>query len=275
MVGEARQAGLPKPHGPMEFNSMYLFRLRGITSAVAILFFGFQGCGHHAAQVAAHSKVQPALLVWQTDIHADDGPSPLLETITSVLTEGHRIWRITHYPPDPTTSTVNEFDLYDVDAESFQPIRSVMQTPEFRLEITFAPDAATLRRVDKDGSSVERIPLSKPVMPEGPGSTVFLAGLPLKEGFTTEFLVLDRWSGTGSSRVKTVKLSVIERKRISTASGSKEVFEVEARAIDDSFRIVEYVRTRPPYYPFRVEYTRGSHTMVSDVVTMIFGFEDE
>lgn len=68
-----------------------------------------------------------------------------------------------------------------------------MQTPEFRLEITFAPDAPTLRRVVKDGNSVERIPLPKPVMPEGPGSTVFLASLPLKEGFTTEFLVLDRW----------------------------------------------------------------------------------
>jgi hypothetical protein len=258
----------------MEINSMCLFRRYGITSAVAILCFGFQGCGHRAAQVAVPSEIQPALLVWQTDIHAANGPSPLLETITSVLTEGHRIWRVTHYPPDPTTSTVNEFDLYDVDAETFRPIRSVMQTPEFRLEITFAPDAATLRRVAKDGNSVERIPLSKPVMPEGPGSTVFLAGLPLKEGFTTEYSVLDRWSGTGSSRVKTVKLSVIERKRIATANGSKEAFEVEVHAIDDSFRIVEHVRTRPPYYPFRVEYTRGSHTMVSDVDAMIFGSED-
>jgi hypothetical protein len=254
---------------------MYLFNRIGITSAVAVLCFGFQWCGHHAAEVAVPSKVQPALLVWQTDIHAADGPSPLLETITSALTEGHRIWRVTHYPPDPTTSTVNDFDLYDVDAETFRPIRSVRQTPEFRLEITFAPDAAILRRVAKDGNSMERIPLSKPVMPEGPGSTVFLAGLPLKEGFATEFLVLDRWSGTGSSRVKTVRLSVVERKRISTTTGSKEVFEVEARPIDDSFRIVEYVRTRPPYYPFRVEYTRGSHTVVSDVVNMIFGSGEE
>jgi hypothetical protein len=255
--------------------SLLVFLAGFIAAGILAVVSSAQERPPNAATVAAHSKVQPALLVWQTDIHADGGPSPLLETITSVLAEGRRIWRVTHYPPDPTNSTVNEFDLYDVDAETFRPIRSVMQTPEFRLEITFAPDAATLRRVVKDGNSVERIPLSKPVMPEGPGSTVFLAGLPLKEGFTTEFLVLDRWSGTGSSRVKTVRLSVIERKRISTANGSKEVFEVEARAIDDSFRIVEYVRTRPPYYPFRVEYTRGSHTMVSDVVTMVFGFEDE
>jgi hypothetical protein len=119
----------------MEFSSMYLFNRIGITSAVAVLCFGFQWCGHHAAEVAVPSKVQPALLVWQTDIHAADGPSPLLETITSALTEGHRIWRVTHYPPDPTTSTVNDFDLYDVDAETFRPIRSVRQTPEFRLEI--------------------------------------------------------------------------------------------------------------------------------------------
>jgi hypothetical protein len=144
-----------------------------------------------------------------------------------------------------------------------------MQTPQFRLEIAFGPTAATLRRTAKDGAtSVEEIPLEGRVMPEGPGNTVFLASLPLKEGFAMQYLTLDRWSGSGNSRLKKVHLEATGRKRVTTLAGTREVFEVDPRAEDNAFRILAYVRTEPPYYPVRIIYARGTRTIESEVVTM-------
>src|SRR5581483_11005248 len=174
-------------------------------------------------------------------------------------------------PLDPSTSTVNDFDLYDVDADSLRPVRNVMQTSKFRLEIHFKNDVATLRQVTEDRISDEQIPLATSVMPEGPGERVFVASLPLQTGFVREYYILDRWSGQGTSRLKQVQLSVVGAKQITTATGSKDVFELEIRASDDSFRIVQYVRRQPPYYPFRVEYIRGSKRLLSEVALMILG----
>jgi hypothetical protein len=36
---------------------------------------------------------------------------------------------------------------------------------------------------------------------------------------------------------------------------------------------VGYVRTTPPYYPFRMEYTRGAIHLTSEVVMMIYEAE--
>ena len=52
------------------------------------------------------------------------------------------------------------------------------------------------------------------------------------------------------------------------SSGTRDVFELETRAADGSFNIVSYVRTEPPYYPFRIVYTRGSRRIASEVVAM-------
>jgi hypothetical protein len=148
-----------------------------------------------------------------------------------------------------------------------------MQNSEFRLEIAFDKDSATLRRLTKQGTTEERIPLTVPVTREGPGGRVFVASLPLREGFNTQYNIVDRWNGTSSSRVKQMTLSVLGMRQITTAFGSREVLEIEERPSDSTFRIVEYVRTTPPYYPFRMEYTRGAIHLTSEVVMMIYEAE--
>jgi hypothetical protein len=58
-----------------------------------------------------------------------------------------------------------------------------MQNSEVRLEIAFDKHSATLRRLTKQATTEERIPLTVPVMAEGSGGRVFVASLPLREGF--------------------------------------------------------------------------------------------
>ncbi|HZS04017.1 MAG TPA: hypothetical protein VFD58_04205 [Blastocatellia bacterium] len=243
--------------------------ITALSLAVAIL--GLEACKLHEPRDPSPAGVQAATLIWRIDLDSPDGPGQMLEAITPVFWEGHQTWRVTHYPLDPSTSTVNDFDLYDVDADSLRPVRNVMQTSKFRLEIHFKNDVATLRQVTEDRISDEQIPLATSVMPEGPGERVFVASLPLQTGFVREYYILDRWSGQGTSRLKQVQLSVVGAKQITTATGSKDVFELEIRASDDSFRIVQYVRRQPPYYPFRVEYIRGSKRLISEVALMILG----
>jgi hypothetical protein len=236
---------------------------------LAAVLMAVQACESPVVHRSTAPAVRDALLLWRVDLKGTDGPSETLEAITATQVKSRKAWRVTHYSPDPTASSVNEFDLYEVDAETFEPIRSVMQTSDFRLEISFGPKAALLRRVAKDGAvSVEEIRLEGTVMPEGPGNSVFLASLPLKQSFAMQYLTLDRWSGKGNSRLKRVDLKVTERKRITTPAGTREVFEVDARAEDNAFRILAYVRTEVPYYPVRMIYVRGTRTIESEVVAM-------
>ncbi len=246
-----------------------------ITMLSALIFcLASCSCGRNRRAQPHSTSIQPAVLIWRTGITDPGGPGHLLEAITRTTFEGRNVWRVTHYDLDPTATSTNDFDLYDIDASSLKPIRSVMQNEEFRLEIVFDQKLATFHKVDKGGSVVEKIPLSTDIMPEGPGHTAFVASLPLREGFTTRYYILDRWGGTGPSRIKEVILSVNRRLSLATEMGVKDAFEVETRANDGSFRILEYDRARPPFYPFRLEYTRGSNTMTSDVVSMFLQLED-
>lgn len=249
-------------------NRTSLPRNRNAILSALVICLGSCSCGWKRPEQSRAAGVQAAALIWRTDVNNPNGPGNLLEAITSATIDGRKAWRVTHYDLDPTTTSTNDFDLYDIDASSFKPIRSVMQNGDFRLEIVFNQKFATFHEAGKGGNVIENIPLSVDIMPEGPGHTVFVASLPLRDGFTKRYYILDRWGGTGSSRIKEMILSVNRRLSLATEMGTKDTFEVETRAADGSFRIVEYDRTRPPFYPFRLEYTRNSKTIVSDVVSM-------
>jgi hypothetical protein len=230
-------------------------------------------CAQHSQLPARSEAIRPATLLWKVGINNPAGASEMLEAITPAMVGGQKSWRATHYSHDPTTSPVNDFDLYDVDATTLEPIRNVMQTPDFRLEISFTRAGASLRHITESAAKEEYVPLAVRVMPEGPGERIFVASLPLRDSFELKYHILDRWSGDGPSRLKSTTLSVDGRKRLSTSQGTREAFQVRIRPDDGSFEILEYVRTKPPFYPYRVEYSRGSLHSVSEVVMMIFSSE--
>jgi hypothetical protein len=212
--------------------------------------------------------VAAAMLRWRIGIERAEPPYEMVETIAPALLDGRRTWRVTHYAFDPTGENGAGFDLYDVDAVTFAPIRSVMRNPEFELSLSFDPAAVVLRRTEKGASTDERIALKGPVKPEGPGQRVFIASLPLKVGYTLEYQLVDRWSGKDRGRLKDMTLTVRERRQADTALGRQDILDVAIVADDGAFQIVEQVRATPPHYPFRVEYSRGKSRLVSDVTSM-------
>lgn len=234
----------------------------------AIILWATDGDAQTAGAGPQPSQIKPAMLVWSIGTDSPNGPSHMVEVITRATFQGRPTWRVTHYSHDPAASETNEFDLYDVDTESLSPIRSVMHNPEFRLGLSFGGGGVTLRREGKPDDAVEHIQLTTPVMPEGPGTQLLVAALPLRPAYKFRYNVVDRWSGKGDTRVKAMTLSVLGRSKLTTPFGDQDVFEILMRPDDDSFRIVEFVRARPPHYAIRVEYVRGKQTLVSEVTAM-------
>jgi len=210
---------------------------------------------------ASSQQMRPTMILWNTG---------LVETITRASLGSRETWRITHYPQDPTDTKVNDYDLYDLDQKTLAPLRSVRNTEEYHLELIFAEKEVTFRKTSEQENITETILLSTVVQPEGPGHTVFVAGLPLAVGYKTRYAIVDRWSGHGSTRVKTVTLSESKRTTENTPFGKHDTYEVLIKPDDGSFQIREKVLAQTPHFPVRVEYTRDGKTYpASEVVAVV------
>jgi hypothetical protein len=151
------------------------------------------------------NQLRPAMLVWANDQDADR----LVETVTQAMLGDRQVWRVTDYDQDPTSTTANDYDLYDLDAVTLSPLRSISNREGSQLQLTFGDHEVTVRtKAGGTESAPERIAVSVPVKPEGPGETAMVASLPLAIGYRTQYQIVDRWDGHGSARLKTVTLSV-------------------------------------------------------------------
>ena len=211
------------------------------------------------------TNIRPAMLRWQIGIERPEPANDVIETISAINVAGRPAWRVTHYPADPTEGT---FDFYDVDRSTFAPIRSLMRSRTFELALTFEAHRVLWRRTAGTDTRHEEIALVGAVMPEGPGDTLFVAALPLKPGYALKYQLVDRFGGSGQSRVKDVALSVSGRLSARFGGRSEDVLEVRQVAADGSFTRRALVRAETPHYPFRVEYTRGKTVFASEVSTM-------
>lgn len=214
--------------------------------------------------LASSKQIRAAMILW------GGGAAGLVETITPATLEGRKTWRVTHYPQDPTQTKINDYDLYDLDQETLAPVRSIRNTGEYRLELSFEEKEVVLRKTTDQNTSIEKIPLNSQVQAEGPGLDVFVAGLPLLPTYKVRYAIIDRWGGHDSGRIKTVTLSVLKRSTEETSLGKLGIYDILIRADDDSFQIREKVLAEGPHYPVRVEYTREGKTYpASEVVSLV------
>jgi hypothetical protein len=214
-------------------------------------------------------QVQPALLVWSIGTNGPDSATRMVETVTRATFQGRPTWRVTHYPHDAAATTTGEFDTYDLDAETLAPLRSIMRNPGFELTLNFSKDRVELRRVAGTTTAAEVIPLGTSVAAEGPGLTVFVGSLPLREGYQRRYHIVDRWNGTEGGRVKPMTLMVVGREWVNSAIGRQDAFRILIEPDDKSFQIIEHVRAQAPHYPLSVEYTRGATKLLSEVTALV------
>jgi len=223
-----------------------------------------QAPSENTALILDSRQIRTAMILW------GGGAAGTVETITPAMLEGRKTWRITHYPQDPTETASSDYDLYDLDRETLAPIRSMRNTEESRLDLIFGEKEVTLRKSAGQNTSTETVPLPGAVQAEGPGLSVFVAGLPLRTGYNVRYRIVDRWSGHESTRVKMVTLEVLKKAVEDTSLGRREVYELLIKPQDNSFQIKERVLVESPHYPVWVEYTREGKTYpVSEVASLV------
>jgi len=235
---------------------------------VIVIAPGVAPAAEDAARNLRPGNVRPAMLVWDIGTNRQSGPTRYVEAVTRATDRNRQLWRITHYPHDIVATQAVEFDLYDVDATTLVPVRSVMRNATLDFAIVFDGSQVSVSRKEGTQERVDELTAPGIVRPEGPGLTVFVAGLPLQVGYTLAYQALDRWHGPKETKMKRMKLAVLERSRVSTQMGTQDTFKLQIEPEDGSFKVVEHVRAEAPYYPFLVEYTRGRFTMTSAVVAM-------
>lgn len=235
--------------------------------SLAIAGFPDGSTGHPGQASVRHAgtgQLQPAMILWRAGTAAGT-----IETITPAVLGNRKTWRVTHYSQDPAAEKVNDYDLYDLDQETLAPLRSVMNTEQFHLELVFTEKEVTLHKSTAQANVTENIPLATRVEPEGPGSELFIASLPLAAGYQKRYAVVDRWGGHASTRVKLVTLSVSKRAVEDTSLGKRDIYELIIKSDDGSFQIREKVLAESPHYAVQVEYTRDGTTYPASEVSAI------
>jgi hypothetical protein len=224
------------------------------------------------APVPAPGQLREAMLTWRIGLDWPRGPSRAIEVITRATWKGRDVWRVVHHQEDPTTAVEGRYDMHDVDALTMTPVRNVMRTDAFALEIDFTPEAVTYRRRAANGdSAIEHVPLTASVMAEGPALTALVASLPLAADYTTSFAMLDRWQGRERERIRPVTLRVTGRGSVQLDGRSIETLLVVIRADDGAFRFDQQVTAEAPHLPLTIEFTRGTSRVRSAVTSIAVG----
>lgn len=231
---------------------------------IAAAFPTIEGSSAVSSHPARSNQIRAAMILWS------GGAAGLIETITPAALGNRKTWRVTHYAHDPTESKTNDYDLYDLDRDTLAPIRSVRNTQDYQLELSFGSQDVMLRKTTIKNTTTEGIPLTTGVQPEGPGLDVFVGGLPLQSEYKLRYSIVDRWSGREASRVKTLTLSVLQKSTEDTSIGRREIYELLIRSEDNSFQIKEKVLAESPHYPVWVEYIRDGKTYpASEVISLV------
>lgn len=246
--------------------SLWLMVLLGLGITVRGKHVGGSG-----SQTAGAARLRPAMLIWNVGVGDPKGPDQLIEVVTQATLGDRKTWRVIHYSQDPTLDETNSYDLYDLDAESLAPLRSVYNSQGSHLELLFGDKEVTVRHTSSKGSEPEKVPVTEPVKPEGPGETAFVASLPLHPGYHLQYKMVDRWDGRGQGRLKTVDLSVLKKDVERTALGKRPVYIVRVKPTDGSFELTQRVLAAAPHFPVKIEYVRGGLRVVSEIASLAIG----
>lgn len=246
--------------------SLWLMVLLGLAITVRGKHVGGSG-----SQTAGAARLRPAMLIWNVGVGDPKGPDQLIEVVTQATLGDRKTWRVIHYSQDPTLDETNSYDLYDLDAVSLAPLRSVYNSQGSHLELLFDDKEVTVRHTSSKGSEPEKVPVTEPVKPEGPGETAFVASLPLHPGYHLQYKMVDRWDGRGQGRLKTVDLSVLKKDVERTALGKRPVYIVRVKPTDGSFEITQRVLAAAPHFSVKSEYVRGGLRVISEIASLAIG----
>jgi dipeptidyl aminopeptidase/acylaminoacyl peptidase len=134
-------------------------------------------------------------------------------------------WKVTDASETPMGNSTDSFDL---DAKTLAPMKRTVDGMG-SISLTYSADAIT-GEMGAGGQTMKvDLPLTAPVMADGPGMEVAIAALPISVGYTTTLRMFEPLS----QKVRAMKLEVTGKETTQVAAGSFDTYTVEITPLDD------------------------------------------
>ncbi len=167
---------------------------------------------------------------WAYKVNLEIGPQKLDltldRTIESKVGAGRSYWSITDAMDTPMGKSS---DSVATDAVTLRPFKRTIggsATGEIRYN-----DKEVAGKISAMGNSFDvKVALDAPVLADGPGMVLFIAGLPLIDGYKTTLRQLD----TRSQKVGYFELAVTGTEKTTVAAGTFATYVVKLRRLGDS-----------------------------------------
>jgi dipeptidyl aminopeptidase/acylaminoacyl peptidase len=175
------------------------------------------------------STVQPAEFTYAVAVEM--GPQKLAmttkRTIASCDAAGRPCWRIS----DVAKSPMGELsDVFDLDRATLRPLRRTALSGPARIELVYGDQAVTGAMTVMGQKTDVNVPLAAPVLGDGPGLELAIAGLPLAQGYRTTVRQFD----AASQKVQAFELAVTGVETVTVPAGKFETFVLEMRPLGDA-----------------------------------------
>lgn len=219
---------------------------------IVVVLAGAAGSFTGAAQ-SNGENIRGGRLEYRAQVQRDDQSRTVnsVRTVAQALFQGYPVWRVVDVVMQPGDVSS---DTFEVDGRTLLPVRRVaVGTASLTLRYGPAGVAGEMR------VGAQKVPVLKetgdpgragrPLVGDGPGFDLYVAGLPLREGYQT---VLRPFGGLQQD-TREMRLAVTGRRKVTTAAGTFDVYVVDVAPSDgrEGRRGTLDVLTTAPHYLVR------------------------
>jgi hypothetical protein len=213
-------------------------------------------------------QLRPAILYWDFG----DPEYLTIETIYPSKDSAHTYWNVIHRSPQADDTAGNGFDYYCIREKGLRPVISHLYHMGFaNYHISFEEEKAHLVIKKPQDTTDYEIPLPAMVAPEGPGTTVFLGGLPLKKGYRTQYYELNRWRGQApkTGQLELNELQVVAQEPLVIDPKKYDTYKINITS--NSGRFTEaWVLKKAPHYWVQINHKIDDQRMMKSRVVKIW-----
>jgi dipeptidyl aminopeptidase/acylaminoacyl peptidase len=175
------------------------------------------------------SAIRPGELTYAVAVEM--GPQKLDMTMTRTIAAcdaaGKPCWRIS----DVARSPMGEMsDAFDLDRATLRPVRRSALSGPAKIDLVYGEQAITGTMAVMGQTRQVDIPLAAPVVGDGPGLDLTIAGLPLAQGYRTTVRQLDM----ATQKVQAFALAVTGVETVTVPAGRFDVFVLEMKPLGDA-----------------------------------------
>lgn len=176
--------------------------------------------------VADGSALRPATLRYKGSfaMGGQDIPMSVTRTVETARENGRDLWKVVDAAVLPMGTVA---DTFLVDRATLLPVRRNAGGLG-EMTLTYGADAIAGRMGMAGQMSDVNVTLDAPVLGDGPGFELALAGLPLAPGYEATYRVFE----SSLQKVRTMKLVVKGAETVTTAAGAHEALIVELAPLD-------------------------------------------